>query len=115
TASAGSERVRAMRRLISETDLAEMSGVRGGLREEVSQVLEADPSDVVFQHAADIWHRGQEYALEVAFSDEDARREDFMSLLSERFLSVYQETYRRPGEGENAEIVRIRTIGRLPQ
>jgi len=106
TAPVAFERSRAVRRLLEQLTLDELATLYGELGREAAQLLPPDAKPTM-QYSADIWRRGQDYALEIEV-DPDWLRQGLKEKLAQRFDEQYALHYGRVDDETALEIVTVR-------
>lgn len=113
TAPPAFEKTRSVKRLLKDLQGSEISGLLDELKSSVLRTLRADAS-VRFRFTAEMWHQGQEYPLEVNFTEADVG-DGLIAMLTERFVKLYQELYGRTDDETPIEVSSLRAIGEMPE
>ncbi|HSV59531.1 MAG TPA: hydantoinase/oxoprolinase family protein [Variovorax sp.] len=109
TAPPAFERIATVRRALDEVGHAGMAQLLAGVSAEVVRVIGERPG-MRFRYVIDLWHRGQEYPLEVHLDEVPASDAD-IERLRERFRARYREIYGRNDDDNVVEVVSVRALG----
>lgn len=109
TAPPAFERVAVVKRPLDDVGHAGVATLLAQLRSEVSRILGEKPG-LRFRYMAEMWHRGQEYPLEVHF-DEPPQNESDLGALRDLFRQRYRDLYGRVDDENVVELVALRATG----
>ncbi len=111
TAPPAFEKNRSVKRLLNDIAVADIAAMLDGLKAEVVDTLK-DEAGIRFRYTAEMWHQGQEYPLEVNFTDADVGP-GLVDLLGQRFVALYLELYGRTDSETPVEVSSLRAIGEM--
>ena len=114
TAPPAFERMASVKRLLHEVAAEELEAILARLRGEVRAVLDG-AGDLHFAAVAEMWHRGQEFPIEVALTpDEPGANGGWTARLRARFDARYRDLYGRTDDQAPVEISALRVVGMRP-
>jgi N-methylhydantoinase A len=109
TAPPAFERMTTVKRALDEVGHEGLAQLLAGTRAEVIRIL-GEKSGMRFRYVLEMWHRGQEYPIEVHLDAPPAGPAD-MDLLRDRFRARYRELYGRVDDDNVVELVAVRALG----
>ncbi|MBL8702157.1 MAG: hydantoinase/oxoprolinase family protein [Alphaproteobacteria bacterium] len=112
TAPPAFERMATIKRLLHDIAPSELHAVLDALRRAVLDVL-GDAAGVAFQAVAEMWHRGQEFPIEVPFTTADVDTA-WNAVMRARFDARYRELYGRIDDQAPVEVSALRLVGSRP-
>jgi N-methylhydantoinase A len=98
-----------VKRALDEVGHEGLAQLLAGTRAEVIRIL-GEKSGMRFRYVLEMWHRGQEYPIEVHLDAPPAGPAD-MDLLRDRFRARYRELYGRVDDDNVVELVAVRALG----
>jgi N-methylhydantoinase A len=114
TAPPAFERMASVRMLAADCSPAALAPVLDRLRTEISRTMDWPEAEVQFRFIAEMWHKGQEYPIEVDFVQEEVS-EGLAAKLAERFRARYAALYGRTDDELPLEVSVVRAIGTVAQ
>ena len=112
TAPPAFERMVSVKRLVSGMTTTEIDSAMAKLRREIAEVL-GDDRAIEYRYVAEMWHRGQEYPIEVPFTSKEMDG-GLTTVLLSGFRERYAALYGRAGDDGEIEIAALRAIGSKP-